>query len=273
MFYNPRAGRFRLHKVLHIQHELEHLLGSCRAISDIHELQEVKQAHIVIAGGDGTVHTAINHADLHTNTFSVIAMGSGNDFVCNFPVHSLRDLCRNILAEKTTQVDLLQVNDTRAAVLVGVGFDAFVSDKARKNRIKIPSLKYLIPVARYMFFYKGIQMHISGKDLQYSGRVFMLSCGNGYRAGGGFRLFPKASVSDGKMDVLLIEPPTFWQKLKYAGLVNFGKHLNLNIVKYIQTDSITVRLDNPDFFNTDGDVYTAAEMQITILPGVLKLIQ
>lgn len=244
----------------------------CTAINSLDDLREVSHSHIIVCGGDGTVHRVVNEADLLSNTFSVWPLGSGNDFVRNFPKRTFAELLQQISNGISTPTDLLDVNGKKAAVLVGVGFDAFVAHEAHRNSIKIPALKYLIPVARHMFFYEGIQMRVNAKGLQYNGKVFMLSCGNGYRAGGGFRLFPKASVSDGKMDLLLIEPPTFWQKLKYVWLVNFGKHLNLDIVKYMHTDQMVVELESENLYNTDGDVYRAEQLHIQVIPQAWKLI-
>jgi len=272
IFCNPKSGRYDEKKIGKLLDLARLQFGKCELTSNIGTLQTIRNAHVIIAGGDGTVHVVVNEADLESNTFSVVAFGSGNDFVRNFPKRKMEDLLAEIEKEKFVSVDLLQINDKKAAVLAGIGFDAVVSDAAHKNKWNIPAIKYMVPVLKNMFGYRGIQMKIKGKDLNYTDCVFMLSCGNGYRAGGGFKLFPKASLTDGKMDVLLIEPPTFWQKLKYIWLVNFGKHLELNIVKYVQTDKISVELDVEDLYNTDGDVYRSKNMEISVLPGVFKLI-
>lgn len=272
IFCNPYAGRYRDSHIESMEQQAKQVFGACKVISDVKELAQIHHSHIIITGGDGTVHIAVNTADLETNTFSIVALGSGNDFIKNFKRNKFAALLSNIKTQKATPVDLIQINEKKAAVLAGIGFDAHVSNAAHQQNWKIPAIKYIIPVIRHMFFYKGLKMKITGKDLEYTGRVFMLSCGNGFRAGGGFKLYPQAKIDDGKMDVLLIEPPTFWQKLKYVWLVNFGKHLNLNIVKYVQTDKISVELEQEDFYNTDGDVYRAKRMDIRILPGAMRVI-
>jgi YegS/Rv2252/BmrU family lipid kinase len=272
IYSNPASGRYNAQLTAKMQAQVLAKFGYCQLVQEVAELEKVKDSHIVLCGGDGTVHTAATHANLESNSFSVVAMGSGNDFIKNFPKTNFTQLLNKIEEGRIDKVDLLEVNGKRAAVLVGVGFDAFISHIAKRSNIKIPALKYIIPVARHMFFYKGIQMQIKGDGIDVNKKIFMLSCGNGFRAGGGFKLFPKAKINDGKMDVLMIEPPTFWQKLKYVWLVNFGKHLNLDIVKYIQTDSITVELEDEDYYNTDGDVYRAKSFEIKVIPSALNMI-
>lgn len=245
----------------------------CRAIASIDELQQVQNAHIVVVGGDGTFHVAINQANLETNTFSLIPAGSGNDFVTQFPRNTAATLCAKIKANAIQQIDLVKAGDVYSHTVCGIGFEALVSQKANESKNPIPALKFLFPVLRYMFVFKPINVRIEAENYAYEDAAFMVSMGTGKRAGGGFKLFPDAVNIDGKLDLLIIKKPTFWQKILYVGLVNFGKHQHLKVVDYVQSSYVNFHFSGTQMLNADGDVYPAQSFEATVLPGKLKLIQ
>lgn len=210
---------------------------------------------------------------METNSFSLIAAGSGNDFITTFPRIKVEELCKKIQAGQTQAVDLIQSGDVFAHTVTGIGFEALVSKKANESRNPFPALKFIWPIARHMFFFKPLEVSIESSHFQWSGRAFMVSMGNGKRAGGGFKLFPKAEIQDGKLDLLIIKNPTVWQKLLYVWLVNFGKHLKLNVVDYSQLESLKISISGKTLLNADGDVYESGSFAVTVRPGILKLIQ
>lgn len=242
-------------------------------ISNPEYLKKIRNAHILSVGGDGTFHIAINHADLESNTFSCIALGSGNDFITGFPRRGLEVLALRIMQNLEQKVDVINCNGVYVHNIAGIGFEALIAQKAHEKNYGIPALKYIIPVVRNLFSFKPITIEFYSTDFQYNGKAFMLSMGNGKRAGGGFKLFPKANIRDGLMDILLIKPPGIFQKLRYVWLVNFGKHLNLRIIEYRQIKECKITLPYPQKFEADGDMYVAQELRVAVMPELLKVIQ
>lgn len=261
--------------------ELEHIFQSfgsyfpnIRKIHDAAQLREVKNSHVISVGGDGTLHVLINHLDLESNSVTVWKMGSGNDFVSNWKQRSIPEICEAISQNKIEQIDLMRAGDEVLVHTVwGVGFDAFVTQKAHQWNVGIPILKYILPIARYLFFFKPIHVHVESESYTYEGPAFMLSIGNGPRAGGGFRLFPSATMQDGRMNLLLIKPPGFFQKLAYVWLVSFGKHNRLKMVETAELRACTITLTTPSIMGCDGDVYPCNTLEIRVVSGALRLIQ
>lgn len=272
-FYNPNSGRFNQKQIDLWVQEFQDCGVNITPVSDPYALQQIRNSHIIAAGGDGTLHVAINAADIESNSFSIFPVGSGNDFASHFKTGSIQSISENIKSSKTMATDLLEVNGIRVHNVCGTGFEALVAQKAHESKMRFAALKYIIPVARHLFSYKPIRAKVKTQEGElFEGQMFMISMGNGTRAGGGFRLFPKASLHDGKLDLLIIEPPTFLQKLMYVWLVNFGKHLQLNVVKYLQTEACTIELTEPGIMQADGDIYLCSQMSTRILKNALKLI-
>lgn len=272
LFYNPGSGRFRPGRPEQWKAALAAEGIDAETISDPARLKSLQNAHIIAAGGDGTLHVAINHADIHSNTFTIMPVGSGNDFASHFPAFSIQTLAKAIKARKLQAADLIRVNDILAHNVCGTGFEALVAQKAHESKLRWAAMKYIIPVAGHLFTFKPVQASILAGDYRYEGPVFMLSAGNGKRAGGGFKLFPDAQLNDGKLDLLIIRPPSFWQKLLYVWLVNFGMHQNLKVVDHLQVAQADITLETPWIMEADGDVYPASGLKLQVLPGALKLI-
>jgi diacylglycerol kinase (ATP) len=274
LFYNPRSGRFSMPELERIFQAFGSYFPNIRKIHDAAQLREVNNSHVISVGGDGTLHVLINHLDLESNSVTVWKMGSGNDFVSNWKQRPIPELCEAIAQNKIEPIDLIRAGDTALVHTVwGVGFDAYVTQKAHDWNLRIPFLKYILPIARYLFFYKPIQVRVESENYSYQGPAFMLSIGNGPRAGGGFRLFPTAQMKDGKINVLLIKPPGFFQKLAYVWLVSFGKHNTLKMVETAEISACTITLDSASIMGCDGDVYPCKTIEISVLTGALQLIQ
>lgn len=271
LFFNPVSGRFSHNKIENYIRDFAQAGIKVLPISNPDELKKLKNTHIIVAGGDGTLHCAINHADIYSNSFSILPVGSGNDFASAFPKPHLPTLAENIKANRFQPIDLLQVNDTLVHNAAGAGFEALVAKKATEKKVPA-ALKYILPLAGNLFLYKPGKMNISSAEYNYSGEVFTISLGNGKRAGGGFKLYPNASFSDGKLDLLLIKPPPFWQKLLYVWLVNFGKHLQLKAVEYIQVREVKIELNSKVSWQADGEIYSSEVLHAKVIPGGLKLI-
>lgn len=273
LFYNPNSGRYNVNKIVALEKLASETLGYCRTIFDVELLRKVKNSHVIVAGGDGTFHVAINNSDIESNTYTMVAMGSGNDFVSNFPAADFEEIMEHIALGQIIPIDLLLVNHVLAHNVAGMGFEAFIAKKANESRIKGSALKYIIPVIQHLYFFRSLKIEINSANYQYKGKAFMLSFGNGRRAGGGFRLFPEASAIDGKMDVLLIKKPTALQKIRYAFLVNFGMHIGLKMIDYFKAEKVEVSAEKSILFEADGESYEAKKLSVKVLPGVLKVVQ
>lgn len=268
LFYNPNSGRYNARQIETWLKEFAGCGLEVQGISNPEELTSLPPTHIIAAGGDGTLHMAINKAGLK-HSFSILPIGSGNDFAANFKRLSIAELAQKILSDSIIHCDVLRINDVYAHNVCGTGFESFVAGKARK--ISWPALKYILPIARYMFFYRPIYAKITATDFEYEGKIFLVTVGNGNRSGGGFRMFPKADMNDGKMDMVIIKKHSIIQRLLYVFLVNFGKHLHLKPVIFKQVSACTIMLENEHSFQADGDLYSSKTMRIEIQKG-LKLV-
>lgn len=265
LYFNPQSGGYTAAKIAHIQETIVSRFHHVTLISDLHQLGELQHAHIIAAGGDGTIHRVINHCNIENNTFSFLPLGSGNDFYRNFGRKKLEEILKAIQEGRKQHCDVLQVNEHLAINVAGVGFEALVAQKADKNSIVPKTLKYLLPVLVHIWPYKGVLANIQCGELNYHGKVYLASCGNGKWAGGGFKLFPNGKTNDGKLDFLLIKPLNIFHKLQYMIWVLLGKHTALKNAYYTQSDAVNIEFaEGEGLYDADGEVYSAKNVVIKI---------
>ena len=95
----------------------------------------------------------------------------------------------------------------------------------------------------------------------------MISAANGSRFGGGFMVAPKAEISDGQLELVLIKPIPVWKRLRYLPLMKKGKHLSFDFVEYEQVKKLIVQSKSLLPAHLDGEVIEANRFEIEVLEG------
>jgi YegS/Rv2252/BmrU family lipid kinase len=233
---------------------------------------------IIIIGGDGTISQAAN-ALRHLNlNFGLIPNGSGNGLalaagISREPVKALE----TVLNGKPSCIDAFYINGHFSCMLSGIGFDAKVAHDFSKMKkrgfmtyVKV-SMKNFFSAKEYPFLLK-----IDGKEIDTE--AYFISIANSNQFGNNFTIAPKASISDGLLDIIVVQKMNKLQvllsiihQLKYGDVQEgiFKRHGIL----YYQVETLDIM--NPALapLHIDGDPHeTAPEFHITIIPSAFSLI-
>ena len=249
--------------------------------SMIKEYPDERQRFICV-GGDGTINEIANSAPANPNIeFGVIPNGSGNDFVRNFTHRrNFVDIDAQIDGEVHT-FDLIKCNDDYCVNMVNIGFDCSVvieADKFRKYKFISPGISYMLGVVVGFFFKKfGTKMRVIFDDGEIIDRELTLTgIGNGKFCGGGFKTAPKASLSDGLMDVCMIDKVSRLIFIQLVGPYKEGTFLEnkaaQKIVKYKQVKHFRMEFDEPMPICIDGEVSNAKNVEFTVIPGAFNFV-
>lgn len=93
-----------------------------------------KAEHIIIAGGDGTVHDVINTVKPYDHCFSVVPMGTGNALKYALKIPSrLEELAQNIQRDQVRFMDLIRHEESgERAYMASVGIDGCILNAKKK---------------------------------------------------------------------------------------------------------------------------------------------
>jgi len=162
--------------------------------------------HLVIAGGDGLVHLAIQHLAETKIPVSLAPTGTGNDFATALGIEPVDDLD---LDAPPIDVDLLKadgVNGTTWVASIAIaGFPAAINRRA--NSLALPIGAHIYTLAAILelpaFRRQEVQLRLDGDRLTTDSG--MLAIGNTKLFGGGMLPCPDARPTDGLAHLTSIE--------------------------------------------------------------------
>ncbi|NBX23758.1 MAG: diacylglycerol kinase, partial [Microbacteriaceae bacterium] len=218
---NPAAGVNVVAALRAAGHEVVELRrDSYAALRDAvrHELAaRADEPVLVVVGGDGMVSLGVNLVAETPVALGVVPAGTGNDLAraIGLPVDDIGASIRHLVTQlggEPTAIDLARMTHAGgvgyyAAVLSG-GFDAIVNERA--NRMRRPRGKSRYTIALLLELTRLRPRHYS---LELDGEKFevdanLVAVANGESLGGGMRICPDASLTDGQLDIAWLEPVT-----------------------------------------------------------------
>ena len=237
---------------------------------------------IVVAGGDGSIHEAVNGilSSDRGAALGVVPTGTGNDFAkaCDIPLDW--QLATQLLADRLTSspasrsVDVGRCNDRYFANGAGIGFDAKVTRVARSIRLPIGDLVYLLAIFRTMF--DGIatpEVTMTADGFEWRGAVTLANISNGPWVGGMFQIAPPAKNADGWFDLVIAKPVTRRRVLSLLPKLMNGEHLNEVEIEHERIQSLTIEANEAIPSHLDGEVQPLqSRFEIELLPGALRLL-
>lgn len=228
---------------------------------------------VVAVGGDGTVNE-VARAIVHSNTaLGIIPCGSGNGLARHLLLPlNVRKAIDVINRGEVRKLDYGIINDYPFFCTCGMGFDAFVSMKFAEAGKRGP-ITYVENVLREGLKYKPETYTIEDDNgtLQY--KAFLISCANASQYGNNAYIAPQASMSDGLMDVIIMEPFDVFEAPQIS-IEMFSKTLDKNSkIKTFRTRHLHIHRDKPGVIHYDGDpVMTGADIDIELKPKGINII-
>ena len=229
-------------------------------------------------GGDGTLCDVVNGAVGFGNVeVGVIPCGTGNDFVRNFTGKENFLNIEKQIAGRAEAIDIIKLNDSYSINMLNIGADCEVVARAGQIKSKSGSWSYIrgaleiLPKGpKYRMAYAAEGGEEKEDDL------LLIAIANGHFCGGGFKSSPRASLSDGNLDILLAKPVKGIKLMKLLAKYRMGTHLDdpsaADIITHIKTRSFRLRAIDKVNVSVDGEVSTFTEAEITVVPGAIKFI-
>ena len=233
---------------------------------------------VIAAGGDGTVHEAVNGWMQAGGgaPLAVIPVGTGNDFAKMLQAsHDWRESCWRVKRGDTRRVDVGRCNDYYFANGLGIGFDAQVALEANGIRWIRGNAVYGLALAKILLLRYGrpvVRVRHDGEEFETD--ITLLTINNGAVEGGAFVMAPDAEIDDGLFDVVVAKGMGRIGILQLLPQVLKGQHMNHPKVMKFRTAKLTVESDEPLPVHADGELhYTGpTKLEIEVLPKRLEVI-
>ena len=218
---------------------------------------------VAAVGGDGTVNE-VARSLIHTKSaLAIVPCGSGNGLA--------RHLCLPIDMSKSLEIinkaqieafDYGLINDLPFFCTCGMGFDAFISLKFAEAGKRGP-ITYVENVLKEGLKYKPETYLVSDGTGTHRHKAFLIACANASQYGNNAYIAPGATMKDGEMDVIIMEPFDVLDAPSIA-MDLFSKTLTQNSkIKTFRTKELHIHRSEPGAIHYDGDpIMTGMDIDI-----------
>ena len=228
---------------------------------------------VVAIGGDGTINE-IARSLVHTDTaLGIIPCGSGNGLARHLRIPMEPKAAIDILNRGCELcIDYGKINNIPFFCTCGVGFDAFISLKFADSG-KRGLLTYLENTLHESLTYQPETYEIENEEGTMKYKAWLIACGNASQYGNDAYIAPQASLTDGLMDVTIMEPFTVLD-VPSLSFQLFNKTIDQNSrVKTMRAKKIKIHRVNDGVMHFDGDPLMAGkELEVEIISAGLRVI-
>jgi diacylglycerol kinase (ATP) len=243
-------------------------------------IKEKKVTDIIIAGGDGSINSvvgALHHTHLN---FGILPLGSGNGLAWTAKIPaSMEKALDVIIACKKVETDAFTINGRFACMLCGIGFDAQVAhDFANDPNRGLTT--YIKKTVSNFFTAKAYPFTIHSGEEVMTTDAFFISIANSNQFGNNFTIAPRASLTDGLLDIVVVTRQNklnlLYQTIRQVGGFNSLVEADIGNSKasvvYFQSNEISVLNPLKAPLHIDGDpAVTSEEINVKVIPRCFSL--
>ena len=238
-----------------------------------HEAMERGVDIVVAIGGDGTVNE-VARAIVHSQTaLGIIPCGSGNGLARHLMIPmNIKRAIGIINRDEIHELDYGLINGHPFFCTCGMGFDAFVSQKFAEAGKRGP-ITYVENVLREGLKYQPETYEIQDEQGLTRAKAFLISCANASQYGNNAYIAPQASMSDGLLDVIIMEPFDVIEAPQIS-IEMFNKTLDKNSkIKTFRCQKLHIHRKQAGVIHFDGDpVMTDADVDIELKPKGIRVV-
>lgn len=208
---------------------------------------------VVAVGGDGTVNEVARSLIQTQTALGIIPCGSGNGLA--------RHLCLPMDVKKAILIindchvedfDYGVINRLPFFCTCGMGFDAFISLKFAEAGKRGP-ITYVENVLKEGLKYKPETYEVVADGGTKRYKAFLIACANASQYGNNAYIAPGATMKDGEMDVIVMEPFDVLDAPQIAADLFMKTLGNNSKIKTFRTKQLHIHRDKEGAIHYDGD--------------------
>ncbi len=229
---------------------------------------------VVAVGGDGTVNEVASALTESKTALAIVPCGSGNGLARHLmlPMNiggalDIINMCQ------IHSLDYGMINSHPFFCTCGMGFDAFISQKFAEAGKRGP-LTYIENILKEGLKYQPetYELTLDGNEAEPY-KAFLLSVANASQYGNDAYIAPQASMSDGWLDVVIMEPFDILEAPEVC-IALMNKIINNSTkIKSFKARDIVVRRKAPGIIHFDGDpVEESDQLHISLRQKGIKVV-
>lgn len=243
---------------------------------------------LIIIGGDGTISEAVTGVRASGSldiVLGVLNLGTGGDFCKTLGVPGdIKLALDKIQSGRVVSIDIGVVNylNHRGQVeernfinITGCGMSGKVVTTINQSKKRFGGFSYYLASLQNFFSYKNqkVQVILDDKAPREFTIVNLAIC-NGQYFGGGMQISPKSQLTDGLLDVVIVDNWNAIQKIFYSPKLYNGSILNAPGVYSFTAKKVKVVPigDSECLIDNDGEDVGRIPMEVYLIPSAVKFL-
>ena len=220
---------------------------------------------VAAVGGDGTVNEVARSLVQTPTALAIVPSGSGNGLARHLclPIDMRRSL--EIISHRQIEAfDYGIINDLPFFCTCGMGFDAFISLKFAEAGKRGPAT-YVENVLKEGLKYKPETYEVIDDTGTHRYKAFLIACANASQYGNNAYIAPGATMKDGQMDVIIMEPFDVLDAPQIAADLFMKTLGNNSKIKTFRTSHLHIHRAEAGAIHYDGDpIMTGPDIDVSI---------
>lgn len=234
---------------------------------------------VVVIGGDGMAHLAVQEIAGTATALGVVATGTGNDFAAALGLPADVDAAATAIAGaleggRPRSVDLGRTGAHWWASVLCAGFDSAVNERANRLRWPHGKRRYDVALLAELTRLRAVPMTLDLDGDRVELVATLVAVGNTSTYGGGIPICPAADPHDGLLDVTVVGPISRRELIRVTPTLRRGEHLGHPAVRSYRAR--TVSLDSTAspavMAYADGEPVQPLPVTATCHPGALRIL-
>ena len=233
---------------------------------------------LVVLGGDGLAHTAVQACAGSSTALAVIPAGTGNDLARALgtpadPLAATMLTADALRANRTRRIDLGRVaGGSWFATVLCAGFDSAVSERVNTLRWPAGPRRYDLAILTELTRLKAKPLVVETDDTTLRLDATMVSVGNSRFYGGGIPICPDAELDDGLFDVTVVGATHRRDLVRILPRLRTGRHIEHPSVTTLRARSVRLSGLNHWVAYADGERQARLPLTIRCLPAALTVL-
>ena len=245
-----------------------------------HEAMDAPCDAVIIAGGDGSIHEAVQvqierlDQELPIASLGALHYGTGNDFMRTLYTEDVLEhlphlFLRALLSEDASTV-LLDVgcsNDRPFMNAISIGYGASATDTTpRPIKDLLGRSAYTLWGVASLTRMEAFRFELRAGETLIREEAWQIVIGNGQYVGGGFRACPEADLQDGLIDIVIVPKMGALQTARAVQLlISRARHLQHEQLIALKVPSATIDIHQQLQINADGEQLCEERLALHVL--------
>ena len=230
-----------------------------------------------LLGGEGASYTRENGS---RPAMGIIACGSGNDTAASLglPVKDPERSVRVLASEKAEAIDVLVAECESGEIgvslsVVAAGFDSEVTEAAEKIKLIKGPLRYTVAVFTTLVRSEPalFEMVLDESEAERF-TAWLVAVANGPRYGGGMRVAPEASFTDGVADLCIVGPISRRHFIRTFPKVFKGTHVEDPQIRVVRAKRVRLSASRPFACYGDGERIGPLPAKLEVKPLAIEIV-